>query len=54
MMICKECKGTSIKTRRNYSHGKKSKPTVTLTCKKCGSVDIDTNLNRNKRRGHRR
>lgn len=44
-MTCKKCKGTSIKSRRNYSHGKKSKPTTTLTCKNCGSVDIESKSN---------
>ena len=41
MMTCKKCKGTKIKSRRNYSHGKKSKAMTTSTCKKCGSTDIE-------------
>ncbi|MBW2991692.1 hypothetical protein KY345_00560 [Candidatus Woesearchaeota archaeon] len=46
MMICRKCKGKRIKSRRNYSHGKKSKPITTMTCKDCGSFDIDTKSGR--------
>ena len=42
-MICENCKCTEIKTRRNYPHGKKSKATVTMFCKKCGSTNIGSN-----------
>jgi Zn finger protein HypA/HybF involved in hydrogenase expression len=54
MRICKKCNGTDIKSRRNYSHGKKSKTTTTFTCKKCGSTNIEVktdNYKKNKRRG---
>ena len=40
-MICKNCKGTSIISRRNYSHGKKSKAITTFTCKSCGSTAME-------------
>lgn len=41
-MNCKKCGSTEIKSRRTYSHGKKSRPTTVLMCKKCGSTDIET------------
>ncbi|MBT7902912.1 hypothetical protein HN587_03540 [Candidatus Woesearchaeota archaeon] len=51
MRICKSCKGTDIKSRKNYSHGSKSKAMITYTCKKCGSNNIETKEDpRNKRR----
>ena len=37
-MKCKNCKGTSVKTRTNYSHGRKSKAKVTKVCRNCGSI----------------
>ncbi|MBN1544230.1 hypothetical protein JW898_02080 [Candidatus Woesearchaeota archaeon] len=40
-MMCNKCKGTKIKTRVNYSHGRKSKPITIRICMKCGSSDID-------------
>ncbi len=40
-MICKDCKSTKIKSRKNYPHGSKSSPTVSSTCKNCGSSNID-------------
>jgi RNase P subunit RPR2 len=52
MMICKKCNGTDIKSRRNYSHGKKSKPTTTYICRGCGSSDVE--IRSNNRRGRRR
>ena len=45
MTTCKMCKGTSIRSRRNYSHGKKSKSITTLTCKKCGSTAMEAKSN---------
>jgi hypothetical protein len=53
MVSCKDCKSADIKSRRNYTHGKKSKPTTTLTCKKCGSTDIDVSSNKYGRRNKR-
>jgi len=53
MIICKKCKGTSIKSSNNYSHGKKSKPTATLSCKDCGSMDIEIKSN-NRGRSYKR
>ncbi|MBU4352857.1 MAG: hypothetical protein KJ939_07315 [Nanoarchaeota archaeon] len=41
-MICKDCKSTAVKTRRNYSHGSKSKAKISLVCKKCGSTNIES------------
>ncbi len=41
MKTCRNCKGTNIRSRVNYSHGKKSKATTTLNCKDCGSLDIE-------------
>ena len=41
MRTCNKCKCTQIKTRKNYSHGKKSKHTLFLMCKKCGSTDVE-------------
>ncbi|MEA3429945.1 MAG: hypothetical protein U9R08_01595 [Nanoarchaeota archaeon] len=53
MMICKKCKGTDIKSHRNYSHGKKSKPTTILVCKKCGSTDLEAESNYKRRQKRR-
>ena len=53
-MMCKRCRGTSMKVRRNYSHGKMSRPLKTVTCKKCGSGEIEMEPTRQKRRGFRR
>jgi len=53
-MTCKKCKGTSIKSRRNYSHGEKSKPTTTLTCRDCGSADIEVKSNDRRNRRYKR
>lgn len=51
MRTCKLCKGTKIKSHTNYSHGKKSKSTTILTCKNCGSADIE--VQSDNRRGKR-
>lgn len=39
MYVCKQCKGTKIKTRTNVSFGKSYISIV--SCKTCGSTDID-------------
>jgi RNase P subunit RPR2 len=49
-MICKNCKSTKIKSRRNYPHGAKSKAIVSSICKACGSSNIDSKPVFNKRR----
>jgi RNase P subunit RPR2 len=49
-MICKNCKSSKIKSRRNYPHGSKSSAIVSLSCKMCGSTDIDSKPAFNKRR----
>ena len=49
-MICKNCKSTKIKARRNYSHGKKSKSTITMVCKMCGSTNIEIAKSFNRKR----
>ena len=49
MMICKNCKGTDIKSRRNYSHGKKSKANITMTCKNCGGTAMEVKIERGRR-----
>jgi Zn finger protein HypA/HybF involved in hydrogenase expression len=49
MMICRDCKGTKIKSRQNYSHGKKSKPSIKLVCKKCNSSNIEVTTSRQRR-----
>jgi hypothetical protein len=54
MKICKLCKGTSIKSRSNYSHGKKSKATTTFSCKNCGSTDLELKLENRKYKPRRR
>ncbi|MBW2965078.1 hypothetical protein KY363_06480 [Candidatus Woesearchaeota archaeon] len=41
MMKCKKCGNAKIRTRKNYSHGKRSKAIVSLTCMACGSADIE-------------
>jgi Zn finger protein HypA/HybF involved in hydrogenase expression len=52
-MICKDCKGTKIRSRTNYSHGKKSGSTTTLSCKLCGSTNIEK-INQNRRKNFRK
>ncbi len=54
MAVCKKCKSTDIKSRRNYSHGRKSTSITTLTCRKCGSAEIETMSNDKRRRFKRR
>ncbi|MFH1850413.1 MAG: hypothetical protein ABH879_09635 [archaeon] len=49
-MICKSCKGRKIKTRSNYTHGKKSRVTMVRVCKACGSQDIEVEVERKRRR----
>jgi RNase P subunit RPR2 len=53
-MICKRCKGTSIKSRTNYSHGKNSRSTTILICNNCGSSEIDNNIKQRNNRGFKR
>ncbi len=54
MVTCKDCKGTDIKSRRNYTHGKKSRPTTTLSCKKCGSTDVESSSNKYNRKSNKK
>ena len=49
MRVCRKCKGTNIRSRTNYSHGKKSKPIVSFSCKNCGSLDIEEKKDTNRR-----
>ncbi len=53
-MICKECKSSKIKSRRNYSHGKKSKSTTTFVCIKCGSTNVEVLKSDDRRRPQRK
>lgn len=39
-MRCAKCNNSKIKTRKNYSHGTKSKATITSMCMKCGSTEM--------------
>lgn len=48
MKICRKCRGINIKSHKTYTHGKKSKPIVTMSCKNCNSTDIEIKSN-NKR-----
>jgi|APSaa5957512622_1039677.scaffolds.fasta_scaffold75927_3 hypothetical protein len=41
MLKCKKCQSTKIKTRTNYTHGKKSTSITNATCKMCGSTDME-------------
>jgi hypothetical protein len=50
MVICKKCNSTDIKSRSNYSHGKKSTAQITRICNKCGSTSIDMQSNPHGRR----
>jgi len=52
MPTCRKCNGTSIISRKNYSHGKKSRATISLTCRNCGSADVEVKVDKfnNKRR----
>lgn len=52
MFKCKKCNSIKIRSRTNYSHGKKSKSTMSFTCKDCGSNDIDSSQN-DSRQGNR-
>jgi len=51
-MYCEDCKSTAIKSRTNYTHGKKSRSssTTTFSCKKCGSYRISVNTPMRRRR----
>lgn len=42
MLKCKACQSSRIKTRTNYSHGKKSRSITNAACKDCGSIDIES------------
>lgn len=44
MRTCNNCKGSSIKSRQIYPHGRKSKAITILTCKKCGSTDVEVKV----------
>ncbi|MBW2972688.1 hypothetical protein KY359_06645 [Candidatus Woesearchaeota archaeon] len=39
-MKCAKCNNSRIKTRKNYSHGTKSKARVTHFCMECGSTEM--------------
>ncbi len=54
MKICKKCKGNSMGSRKNYPHGKKSKPITALFCKNCGSLDIEAKLGNRKNKFKKR
>ncbi|MGM5483018.1 MAG: hypothetical protein ACQESF_06135 [Nanobdellota archaeon] len=54
MKTCRNCRGISIKSRRNYFHGKKSKSITTLTCKDCGSSDIEVKSDNRKHKFRKR
>ena len=41
MLKCKKCQGTHIRTRTNYSHGKKSGSTTSVACKDCGCTEME-------------
>jgi len=49
-MRCKKCNNSNIRTRRNYSHGSKSRSTTIMFCKTCGSTSIESGRNDNKKR----
>ncbi len=51
-MMCKDCKGTTVKSRTNYGHGKKSNATTSYVCRDCGSSNIE--MPERKRFGRRR
>jgi hypothetical protein len=40
-MKCQKCNSRIIRSRVNYTHGKKSGGTQKLSCKECGSTDIE-------------
>ncbi|MBU1632184.1 MAG: hypothetical protein ABH824_00610 [Nanoarchaeota archaeon] len=50
MLKCKKCQSSKIKTRTNYSHGKKSSSTTNVTCKDCGSTEMESPPKYNNRR----
>lgn len=52
MFKCNKCQGTKIRTRTNYSHGRKSKSITTASCMACNSTDIEV-VSTNRRRGRR-
>ncbi|MBN2880674.1 hypothetical protein JXM83_01355 [Candidatus Woesearchaeota archaeon] len=54
MITCRKCKSTKIKSRSNYSHGTKSKSTTMLSCKNCGSTDLEQTVDRFKKRTFRK
>ncbi len=42
MLKCKKCQSSNIKTRTNYSHGKKSRSTTNVLCNDCGSTEMES------------
>lgn len=50
-LVCKACNGRKIKSRTNYTHGKKSKSSITkFICKKCGSSVVSSDSVERRRR----
>jgi transcription elongation factor Elf1 len=41
MFKCKKCQSSDIKTRTNYTHGKKGSSTTNATCNNCGSTEME-------------
>lgn len=54
MRTCNKCNGNKIKSRKNYPHGRKSKPITKLVCKGCGSSDITVTSNNMRNRRQKR
>lgn len=34
---CRSCGSQKVKTRKNYTHGKNSRPVITKVCKRCNT-----------------
>ncbi|MBW2968101.1 hypothetical protein KY362_06460 [Candidatus Woesearchaeota archaeon] len=44
-MKCRKCEGTKIKTRKYYPYGKRGRAITSRICEKCGSADVDMEIN---------
>lgn len=40
-MICKDCGSKEITSRKNFTHGSKSKGKTTYRCNKCSSSKVE-------------
>lgn len=54
MFKCKKCQGNKVRTKTNYSYGRKSKSSTTAVCRDCGYIDFGSDKKGNKKDFKRR